>query len=103
MAFTSGTGGGVAPPSRSRPESRDEEGEMRIPGSATVTLEGSQPTSLNSSHTSEEFLKSANRPSNAHSSTAPSSATVGVWASTGVSGEFVLPTDDVGLSGGVMS
>ena len=103
-AVASGRGGDVASPSRSRPERRDEEGEMRISGSATVTLQESLPTSLNSSHTSEEFLKRAKRPSNARSpGMVRLSTKVGVRASMGVVEEFVLPIDDVGLSGGVMS
>lgn len=102
-AATSGGGGGVPPPNRSKPERRDEEGEIRISRSATVTLEESWSTSLNSSHSSEEFLKSVKRPSDAPSLVVRPSTKMGVWVPMGVAGELVLPTDDVGLRGGVIS
>ena len=58
MGTSRRTGSGVSP-SRSTPESSDEEEDMGIPASATSRgiPKGSQPASLNSSHTSEEFLK----------------------------------------------
>lgn len=96
-AVTSGRGGGNVSPSKSIPEDNDEEGDMGIPASATGIPKGSQPTSLNSSHTSEEFLKSKKWRS-AQSST---KVEVSLWL--GVTRESVLSIDVVGLSRGVVS
>ena len=57
VAGASGRGGGAVSPSRSIPESREEEGDAGIPASATGMASGSQATPSNSSHTSEALLK----------------------------------------------
>ena len=84
--------------SRSIPESSDEEeGDVGIPASINGIPKGSQLASLNSSHTSEEFLKRKKWSSGTPSCTAQSTKVEGL----GVTRESVLSMDVVGLSGGV--
>lgn len=101
-AVTSGRRGSEVSPSRSIPETNDEEGDMGIPASATGIPKGSQSASLNSSQTSEEFGKSENWSWVTLSlKTQSSSAKVEESLWLGVTRESVLPIDVAKLSGGV--
>ena len=101
MAVTSGRGGVDVSPNRSIPESSEEEGDIGIPASTIWISKGSWP-SLNSSHTSEEFLKSEKWQSGMSSLTTQSTKVeVSLWL--GVTRESVLSIDVVGLSRRVWS
>ena len=87
-------------PSRSIPESSDEDGDAGMPASATRMPSGSQPTPSNSSHTSEVFLKGKPWWPSSTLLTAQSSAKVEVALWLGVTRESVLSIDVVGLRRG---
>ena len=101
-AGASGRGGGAVSPSRSIPESSEEEGDGGIPASATGMPSGSQSTPSNSSHTSEAFLRGKPWALGPSSLTAQSSAKVEAVLWLGVTRESVLSIDVVGLRRGVV-